>query len=384
MSEIETPDRPIHVLVLCDHVGYDGNLHGSGRVMVEMATGFDNGAVRLFPYVLQKGDQLEARCRDEGVPLQFLGYGRFDPRQISALVGLIRRHDIDVVHVWDFGASTYGRIAARLTRRPAIVHVQSQHSRHQRRGFPAYVRLAYRLLAPGTARAVALAPSIGEFAVREMGFSEEKVVVIPNPSPHTVEGEVPAERIEALRAEHGLPEGTPVIGTLTRFFEAKGIRYLIEALPAVLAAVPDARLLLVGEGPLRDDLERQARELGVDDRVVFAGFRHDVAAHLALFTVMALPSLEEGMPLAALESVAAGVPIVGTRVGGMPDVVLEGRTGLLIEPEDTQGLAEALVRVLGDLELLEDLRRGCREERQRFSFDHYRDRLTQLYQELSA
>ncbi|HVS64175.1 MAG TPA: glycosyltransferase [Thermoanaerobaculia bacterium] len=379
-----TAGRRLRVLALCDHVGYEGRLHGSGRVMVEMAAAFQGEEVQVHACVLQGDEELESKLRDQGIPLTFLGYHRFDPRQIGELVTLIRRHSIDLVHAWDFGAATYGRIAALLTGRPAIIHIQSHHSQYQRRGFPWYARLAYRLLARYTVRAVALAPSIREFAIEKMGFREDQMVTIPNPAPRTLEADVPPERVAELRDTHGLPEHVPVIGTLTRLFEAKGLEYLIDAMPTILESCPQARVLILGDGPLRADLERRARQLELTDRIRFLGFQQDVAAHLRLFTVMVMPSLEEGMPLAALESVAAGVPVVATRVGGLPDVVLEGETGMLVEPGDADGLAKVLVRVLGDPELQESLRQGCLRQRHRFSFDNFQQSLTRLYREVQA
>lgn len=382
---LNSAGRQIRVLALCDHVGYEGRLHGSGRVMVEMAAAFQGGEeVRVHAYVLQGDDDLESKLHEQGIPLSFLGFGRFDPRQIVELVRLIRRHSIELVHAWDFGAATYGRIAALLTGTPAIVHIQSHHSEYQRRGFPSYVRLAYRLLARHTARAVALAPSIRQFAIEQMGFREDQMVTIPNPAPRTLELDVPAERVAELRTAYRLPENVPVIGTLTRLFEAKGLEYLVDAVPSVLESCPEACVLIVGDGPLRADLERRTHQLGLAECIRFLGFQHDVAAHLRLFTVMVMPSLEEGMPLAALESVSAGVPVVATRVGGLPDVVLEGETGLLVEPADAEDLARALVRVLGDSQLQESLRQGCLRHRQQFSFDHFQQSLTRLYREVQA
>jgi len=287
----------LRVLLVCDHVGYEGHLHGSGRMMVEMASGLAGPDLETIACVLQSGGPLETRLRGEGIPIRFLGYHRFDPRQLPALVWLVRRHSVDVVHAWDFGASTFGRLAALLT-----------------------------------ARAVAVSPSVREFAIARMGFRPDQVVVIPNLVAPSVAREVPDDRLAELREHYGLDGDAPVIGSVTRFHEEKGIRVLVEALPRIRSAVPDVELLLVGDGPLRHDLERRAGELGVRDRVLFVGFQHDVAAHLRLFTVTAMPSLEEGFGLSAAESVVAGVPVVASRVGGLPDVIADGRSGVLVPP----------------------------------------------------
>lgn len=379
------PARPaVRVLLACDHVGFDDRLHGSGRIMVELARAFDPTRVALHACVLQPGGALGEALRAEGVPLEFLGRGRFDVRVLGDLVRRIRRERIQVLHVWDFGASTFGRLAGLLTGTPVVVHVHSHHSRFQRRGFPRYVRAAYRLLAPRTARAIAISASIRSFAQDEMGFTERQIVTVNNPAGRDAGRAADPAAVAAVRREHGIPDGVPVIGSVTRLFEVKGIGFLLDAMPAVLAAVPEARLLLVGDGPLREALEGQARRLGVAHRVIFAGFRRDVEAHLGAFTITAMPSLEEGMPMAAIESVMAGVPLVASREGGLLEVVTDGRTGLLVPPGDAEALGDALVRVLTEPGLRDRLAAACREERARFSLDGYTERLERLYREVAA
>lgn len=370
---------PVRVLLLCDHIGYDERLHGSGRMMVAMATAFDPARVQIIPVVLQKEGALGRSLRDEGNPVRFLGYHRFNPLQVLALVRLIRRHRPHVLHVWDFGACTYGRLAAMLTGTPVVVHVRSHHSVHQRRGYPAYVSFAYRQLAPYTSAVVANSESTRHFAIERMGFPAPMVHTLHNPVPDDLLHPADPSAVAQLRSAYGLPHGTPVITAITRFYPAKGIGFLVSAFAAVSSEFPAARLLLVGDGPLRQELETQARELGVSDRVIFAGFQRDVVAHLALSTICVVPSIEEALGNSAIEGVAAGVPVVASREGGLPEVVSEGRSGLLVPPGDARALARTLRRLLQEPAVLEHLREGCREERQRFSVRHYTTSLERLY-----
>lgn len=174
----------------------------------------------------------------------------------------------------------------------------------------------------------------------------------------TEEFERDAGEATALRAELGLGEA-PTILTVARLIERKGHETVLEALPEVLGQVPGTRYLVVGEGPMREKLERRATELGVSDAVIFTG--HIADDRLPLYylaaDVFVMPShpvrgeLAEGLGLALLEAAAAGIPAIGTRFGGIPDAVVDKETGLLIEPEDHEALAEALVRLLTDAEL---------------------------------
>jgi L-malate glycosyltransferase len=376
--------RPVRVLLACDHLDYEGKLHGAGRNMVEMAVGFDPARVAVTAVVLRAASDIGREFQREGVPLTFLGHGALDPRTIWSFVRLIRRHRIDVLHLTDYGASTFGRIAGLLTGTPTIVHVRSHHSKHQRKSFPPHVRLAYQALAPRTARAVAISESIRRFAVESMGFRDDQVETLNNPLARFSIAPASDDRVLALRREYELDAATPVVGCVTRFFPSKGITYLIDAFATVVRSVPAARLLLVGDGPEEPALRAQARRLGVEDRVIFAGFRRDVAAHLRLFWVSAVPSIEEGFGNVGVEALAAGLPVVASRVGGLPEIVTDGVTGYLVEPANAAELAAALERLLLDPAGRLAFGRAAAADSERFRMDRFLARLEGIYRAAAA
>jgi glycosyltransferase involved in cell wall biosynthesis len=190
----------------------------------------------------------------------------------------------------------------------------------------------------------------------------------------------------AVRAELGLPGDAPLVGEVGRLCDVKGQRELIQA----LAHVPEARAVLVGAdleqgGAYQRQLEQTAEAVGVRDRVVFAGRRNDVGDVLAELDVFALPSWTEGLPLVVLEAMARRTPVVATKVGGTPEVVVDGETGLLVPPRDPEALAAALRRLLEDA----DLRRrlgdaGYARVRDRFSAEAMMRRVLELYDEVLA
>lgn len=372
-------DRPVRVLIVCDHIGYGHALHGAGRMMVEMTMGFNPRRVEVTSCVLRDGAELGRRLNAEGVPLQFFGAHRFSPLPLARIVSLVRRKEIDVIHVTDFQADTLGRLAGMITGKPVIVHVRTHHSKYQKRPYPWYMERVNQLLAPSTALAIANSDSLRDFAIQRMGFKPEQVVTVHNPVSTFTMKPVKPEDVARIRAELGLDGVYPVIGAVTRFYPAKGISFLVGAFPAVLRKFPDARLVLVGDGPLGDELKAQARELGIERSVIFTGFRADAEAFVQLFTVSAVPSLEEGIGNVAIESVVGGVPVVASKEGGLPEVVIEGKSGLLVRPGDSGKLAAALLRALEEPFLLDRLRQGCREEAARFSIETYTARLEQLY-----
>jgi glycosyltransferase involved in cell wall biosynthesis len=140
--------------------------------------------------------------------------------------------------------------------------------------------------------------------------------------------------------------GVRLIGCVGRLVPVKGISYLIAALPEIIRAVPSAQLVVVGDGPERDPLERQARHLGMAGQVRFVGWRSDLERIYPDLDVVVLPSLREGTPVVLIEAMAAGRPVVATRVGGVPDVVADGDTGLLVPSRDPRALAEAVAKIL--------------------------------------
>ncbi|OGL05275.1 MAG: hypothetical protein A3J45_04130 [Candidatus Rokubacteria bacterium RIFCSPHIGHO2_02_FULL_69_13] len=171
---------------------------------------------------------------------------------------------------------------------------------------------------------------------------------------------------------------------MTRFHPIKGVRYLIEALPHVLQHEPAAYLVLWGDGPERPTLEARAQELGIADRVRLAGFQPDATRFLGMVDCFVLPSLSEGFSFALLEAMAAGRPIVATRVGGIPEVVRDAEQGLLVPAADPGALATAIVRVLRDEALAQGLGREARAASERYTLAAHAASLQQVYREVAA
>ena len=140
----------------------------------------------------------------------------------------------------------------------------------------------------------------------------------------------------------------PVIGHVGHFADHKGHRYLVEAVPAILRRFPDIKVVLVGEGELRSEVEAQVNRLGIVKSVIFTGFRTDISSILASFDLFVLPSHLEGLCTSVMDAMAVGLPVVATRTGGVPEVVEDGETGLLVPPRDPDALADGVLRMLND------------------------------------
>jgi glycosyltransferase involved in cell wall biosynthesis len=273
-----------------------------------------------------------------------------DGAAVAKVLGLIREFQPHVLHTHTAKAGAVGRTAAMLAGRArpqAVVHTFHGHvlrgyfGRAKTEGF----RLLERRLARASDALIAVSPEVRDDLVRLGIAPESKISVIRLGLDLTSRVATAAGARERLREALDIPGDAFVVGWLGRMTEIKRVDDLVRAFADI---PPDAHLLLVGDGPLRSHLQTLARELGVDARVHFAGFRDDVGAVYAACDVVALTSANEGTPVTLIEALAAGVPVVSTDVGGVADVVDAGRSGFLAPPGDIEALADGLRRLAAD------------------------------------
>ncbi|MDI6709614.1 MAG: glycosyltransferase family 4 protein [Thermoanaerobacterales bacterium] len=264
-----------------------------------------------------------------------------DARCAYHLARAVRHLRIDLVHVHGAKAGLVGRPAARLGGVRGIIY--TVHNSILYEDWPAWKRWMLAHAEAGLSRLTDRIITVSENLRRELiereGIEASRIVTIYNGiAPGRFDAGSGART--AIRWELGLAGDAPVIGTVARLAPQKGITYLIRALALLRERMPDVRGVVVGDGPLRATLEREAEECGVP--VVFAGYRTDIPALMAAFDVFVLPSVTEGLPLIVLEAMASGRAVVATAVGGLPEAVAEGETGLLVPPKDPDALCAAL------------------------------------------
>ncbi|MEQ8821064.1 MAG: glycosyltransferase [Sumerlaeia bacterium] len=187
--------------------------------------------------------------------------------------------------------------------------------------------------------------------LRAGGVAPERITLVPSgvdPGRFVLAGDARAAVRERLRAAWGVEEPGPVIGTVGAYVDHKDPLNLIEAVPALIERLPGARVVFVGEGELRPDMETRIAALGLGERVRLTGWREDVAEHLAAFDLFVLPSKLEGLGTALLDAMAVGLPCVAARTGGIPDIVRDGENGVLVPPRAPGPLAEALAALWQD------------------------------------
>ena len=311
--------------------------------------------------------------------MHHLGRGRFDPRILLDLVSLVRARGARILHVHGYAAADFGRLAARATGAKLVLH---EHFADPR--MPAYQALADRLLRSYTHGAIAVSGSTRDFLVEQRFVPKARVRLIWNGAPLDVFAPVPRERALAARRALGLSDEAVVLGSIGRLSAQKGHTFLLQAAASVLASLPQARLLVVGDGDLAAALHAEAHRLGISGRTVFAGHRTDVPDLLGVLDVFCISSLYEGTPLALFEAMAAGKAIVSTAVDGCREVLSEGETGLLVPPADPKALATALGRVAGDAELRSALGSRAREASRQYDVAACVAAMQAFYDELLA
>jgi glycosyltransferase involved in cell wall biosynthesis len=316
-----------------------------------------------------------------GVRVDALGAEVESLARVGTLAAFMRRIRPEVVNPHLFRSTA---VAAPLARALGVGRVvETYHGREAWRQGPLRGRfLADRWIARLVTRVIAVSRGAADFLVHGKGYPPGKIVVVPNGRDLTrfARG---AHR-ETVRKELGLDVDAPVVGVVGRLETQKGHVHLLEAWPAVVTAHPDARLLIVGEGSLREVLAERARALHATDSVIFTGFRSDVPRVLDAIDVLALPSLHEGMPLTAIEAAAAGRPVVATAVDGTPEVVRDGETGALVPPADPPALARALLALLDDPAAVARMgREAHRWARERFDIEAHVEATARVYREVA-
>jgi glycosyltransferase involved in cell wall biosynthesis len=318
--------------------------------------------------------------RATGVDFRVLGLnpGLRRPLDILAIADYLRQVRPTIVHTFLLTASVYGRAASILARVPVVIGTEVNIYEHKR---PQHA-VVERLLMRGTDRVVVSAESVKRFYVQQVHAEPAKVDVIYNAVDWS-HLDAASTRDQA-RTMLGLPAGAIVTGIIARLTRQKAHVHLFDAL-ADTPALARMHLLVVGDGELRGELEAYAAGRRIADRVHFVGARRDLGNVLRAIDIFAMPSLWEGLPLSLVLAMGAGLPVVATRVAGIPEVVQENATGLLVPPADSVALGHALARLAESADLRERLGAAARDfVIPRFGVDRYVASVTALYDQLLA
>lgn len=273
--------------------------------------------------------------------------GKADWRSIRDIRLLVRDHGIDIVHTHGYKADLYGYMAARRERKPVVA---TCHNWLAGGAALALYNFLDRLVLKRFDAVAAVSPTLGQ-KLLAMGVAPERIRVIPN----GIDVDTFKGGAVAPETRHG-----QVLGVVARLDLQKGFEYLLSAVAKLRQPFPALHLLIVGEGPDRGKIENLVSRLDLSPVVTMAGQQADMAAMYQSMDVFVLPSLNEGLPMTLLEAMAASKPVIATRVGAVPTVIADGITGLLVEPADESGLANAISRLLSKPDLRCQLAQAAR------------------------
>lgn len=354
------------------------NVGGAERFVVGLAIHLprDRFEVRTLTTRAARGPLLEM-LEVAGIPHVNLGrHSKHDHHRLLGLARVLRRERIDVLHSHKFGSNLSGTVIGAACRVPAVV---AQEHTWSYEGHPVRKLLDGRLIGRLADRFVAVSQADRTRMIELEGVPPEKALVIPAAYiPRAVESTLD------LRAELRLPPHTPLVGTAVNLRPQKALDVLLEAHARVIQEVPEAHLVIAGDGPLRAALEQHAERLGIRDRVFFLGPREDVDGILRGLDVAALSSDWEGTPLLAFECMAHRTPLVATDVGGLREIVEEGVSGLLVPRRDPAALAAGIVGLLQHPERRAALAEAAHARLAAFTIDVVAARFADLYDELLA
>jgi len=348
-------------------------LGGAEQVVIRLAAGLDRRRFEPLICCLDERGSFAAQAEQAGIEVVALGKrGPLDAGAAYRLARLLRSRRIQVVHTHLWGGNVWGRLAALWARAPTIV--TSEHNLDTWKNL--HHLLIDRALAPATTRLVAVSQQVREF-YEARGVGRGRWHVIYNGVDTRL---VPARGRGAAFRDLGLGGGAPVVALIGRLVPAKAPDVFLRAVARAAVRLPALRALVVGDGPLRSELEGEAQRLGLAGRVIFTGLRKDVPELLAGLDAVLFSSVREGLSLTMLESMAAGVPVIATEVGGTPELITHGRTGLLVPPGQPERLAQALVGLLEDPAGSAAIREAARTRvEERFSLSSMIEAHAELY-----
>lgn len=382
-TTLPTAERPEEGATRVFYMMGSARLGGSESQVVEIARRLNSGRHRVTMGCLTADGPFIEVLRQAGIPVvEFpVSGGLLRPRGIYQLLRLawfLRQGRFDVVHTHDLWSNLLGVPAAWLARVPMIIS-----SRRDLAHFWWYTprnRKILRHVQNLSTFVLTNSEAVRDFLVREDGFAPTKLRVIRNGVDFVRFASARGKRDHLLPRVNHNHKLVAVVANMN--LPVKGHTYLIEAARTICRALPQTTFLLIGDGRQRPKLEQQVRGLGLEENFLFLGYRKDVPELLSCCDLSVLASTAEGLPNAALESMAAGLPVVATSVGGTVEVIEDGVSGLLAPPRNPEILAQAILRVLQDQELARRLAEAGQERaRTHFSFTRVLLELKELYEE---
>jgi glycosyltransferase involved in cell wall biosynthesis len=350
-------NKKISILLVIDGLEFGGGERGFLQLASELKDRY-----RIY-FAAMPGGKLERELHRLGIKFYPLEMSRrLSLKPINQINRIIRMNKIDMVHSQGARADFFSRVAGRFAGIPYILSTIQMPVE----GFDVgpLRKIVYRFMDQLSGRFVkrfiVVSDSLRMTLIEGRGIPAQRVVQIYNGI--ELDQYQPDLNETGFRNNWGIPPGATIVGAIGRMVWQKGFQFLIKAIPEIVELNPNARFLLVGDGPLRSHLENLARELDVHDRVIFTGFLSDIQNLLSAIDVLVVPSLLEGFPMITLEGMATAKPIVATQIQGIIEQISDGVEGILVPPNNPRAITGAVLRLMNDEELSSKLAAAARRK----------------------
>lgn len=324
------------------HLIETGGPGGAEMVLFNLATGIDRVKCQSVVGLLRKG-WLYNQLVSGGIDVRILpSGGSFDIRILLSLLRLIKEKRINLVHSHLMDMNFYSSIAAKMAKIP---HIATEHGDiHHLSKTGRLITIKARAVAHLSNKIICVSRFTKEAFIRRAQVNENKVLVIYNGIPVSNFCNV-INRVKK-KTELGIKEGDILIGSTGNLYSIKGHVYLLKATKEVLQRFKNVKLLILGRGELLEKLKRECSELGISGNVFFLGYRNDVFEILKIIDIFVLSSISESFSIAIVEAMLAGKPVIATRSGGPEEIVIDGETGFLVTPRNSEEIAEKIIYLI--------------------------------------
>ncbi|MBW1908175.1 MAG: glycosyltransferase [Deltaproteobacteria bacterium] len=363
------------------HIVEDLGTGGLEKVIAYIVLALDKKKYDVQVWCLARGGQIADELIDRGICVKILDMDSYyNPFSIIKLAGLLKRNNVIILHTHGYFGSTFGRLGAILARTPIVItHVHTTYYNFNRRNL-----FMERFLSLFTVRIICISQAVERFVVDVEAISEKKTCLIYNG----------VDEFGLFKSDAGIEENRKSLGfgkddvvaiTVASLTGHKGHRVIIDAVRILSDKHEGLRCLIVGDGHLRRELKSYCMELGLSSKIAFTGQRKDIMSLLRIADLFVLASTErEGLGIALIEAEAARLPLIGTKVGGIPEVIVDNRNGLLVAPKDVHELASAMERLIKDKALREKMgEAGRKMYEERFSAARMIKEIELLYDRLT-
>ena len=371
-------NNKIRVVHICDKFGVEGSsVHGVSRLFSWWFPRFDKERYDVRLVGLRKSDEACENLKRQGIEVVSLNKGKFDFSTITEIVKIIRQQKVDILHLHGYGATNFGRIAAKLTKVKNIVHEHFVDP-----AMPMYQVPVDFVLSGFTDFGIANCEAVKDFMVEKRFLARGKVKVVFNGAPLQEFKPLDKRVVEAERRKWIIPEDHKVIATIGRIDEQKGNQYFIDAAAKIINKFDNVKFMIVGDGPLSDKHKRQCKRLGIEKDFIFTGYHSNVALILSLIDMLVIPSLWEGTTLTVFEAMSMQLPIISTNVDGLKEVLSDEKNALVVPPKDSERLARAIEELLADPPKSERLAIQGKKDSSNYDIQKTVDQIQQIYYEL--